>query len=97
MSRWRQFVSVTLPLIAPYIAVTGALVFLPVLGEVDSLLLVSPPGFTTVPVRVYGLMHYGPSGLVASMALLMVVVIGVVGVFAIPVKGTLDFLLNASR
>jgi len=96
MSRWQQFVSVTLPLIAPYIAVTGAAVFLLVLGEVDSLLLVSPLGFTTVPVRVYGLMHYGPGELVASMALLMVVVIGVIGILALLVGRVFDYLLNAS-
>ena len=56
--------------------VVGAILFLLVLGEVDSLLLVSPPGFTTIPVRIYGLMHYGPSPLVSAMALLMVLVIG---------------------
>jgi ABC-type Fe3+ transport system permease subunit len=87
LSGWRQFSTITLPLIAPYIAGTGAVVFLLVLGEVDSLLLVSPPGFTTVPVRVYGLMHYGPSELVSSMAVLMVLVIGGIGMLGILARG----------
>ncbi len=74
--RWQQFITIILPLTAPYAMVVGAILFLLVLGEVDSLLLVSPPGFTTIPVRIYGLMHYGPSPLVSAMALLMVLVIG---------------------
>ena len=79
MSRWRQLRTITLPLITSYMIITGAIIFLLVLGEVDSLLLVSPPGFTTVPVRMYGLMHYGPSELVASLSLLMIIVVGAIG------------------
>ena len=86
LSHWRAFFSITLPLIAPYCAVIGAMVFLLVLGEVDSLLLVSPPGFTTVPVRVYGLMHYGPSSLVSAMTVLMVLVIGGVGLVSVLIR-----------
>ena len=80
MGRWQRYRSIVLPLIAPYLMVIGMILFLLVLGEVDSLLLVSPPGFTTIPVRVYGLMHYGPSELVASLSLLLVGVVFGLGV-----------------
>jgi ABC-type Fe3+ transport system permease subunit len=76
LSRLRQYWTVVVPLTLPYALVMGAIIFLLVLGEVDSLLLVSPPGFTIIPVRVYGLMHYGPSPLVSAMAILMVLVVG---------------------
>lgn len=77
LSRLRQFLTIVVPLTLPYALVLGTIIFLLVLGEVDSLLLMSPPGYTTIPVRVYGLMHYGPSPLVSAMALLMILVVGV--------------------
>jgi iron(III) transport system permease protein len=86
MSRLRQFWSIILPLTLPYALVLGVVIFLMVLGDLDSVLLVSPPGYTTIPVRVYNLMHYGPSAMVSSMALLMVMVF--VGVLT-----TLSFLV----
>ncbi len=76
VSRLRQYWSIILPLTLPYSLVLGVVIFLMVLGDVDSVLLVSPPGYTTIPVRVYNLMHYGSSAMVSSMALLMVMVVG---------------------
>ena len=78
LSRLHQYRTVILPLTAPYAVALGGITFLLVLGEVDSLVLVSPPGFTTIPVRVFGLMHYGPSPLVSAMALHMVIIVGLV-------------------
>ena len=63
-SWYRQALGIYLPLCLPWLAGIWGLSFLLAFGEVDATLLVMPPGVTTLPVRIFGLMHYGPSELV---------------------------------
>jgi len=92
LSRWRQFVTVIMPATKSHMAAIGGVVFLLVLGEVDSLLLVTPPGFVTLPVRMYGLIHYGPSELTASMAVIIFFFVGSIGLLMAIFKGMFDYL-----
>ncbi|MEX2014993.1 MAG: hypothetical protein WD873_00055, partial [Candidatus Hydrogenedentales bacterium] len=71
----RQMLGLTLPLLAPWLALVGGFVFLLGFTEVDTAVLLAPPGYTPVSVRVFGLMHYGPDRLVAALCLLLVAVI----------------------
>lgn len=71
----RQLMGLTLPLLAPWLALVGGFVFLLGFTEVDTAVLLAPPGYTPVSVRVFGLMHYGPDRLVAALCLLLVAVI----------------------
>lgn len=64
----RRALGVELPLCLPWLAGVWGLSFLLAFGEVDATLLVMPPGVTTLPVRIFGLMHYGPSQLVAALS-----------------------------
>lgn len=53
-SRWRRFVSVELPLMAPGLAAGGGLVLLSTLKELPATLLLAPLGFETLATRIWG-------------------------------------------
>jgi iron(III) transport system permease protein len=53
----------------PLFAVWACLALL-VMGEVECTVLVAPPGWVPVSLRIFTLMHYGPSATVSSLALL---------------------------
>lgn len=53
----------------PLLAVWACLALL-VMGEVECTVLVAPPGWVPVSLRIFTLMHYGPSAAVSALALL---------------------------
>ena len=66
----RRQLLIVAPACAPALAGAWALCFLLAFGEADVSVLVAPPGATPLGVRVFGLMHYGPSSLVAALCIL---------------------------
>ena len=72
VSWWRIITNVVLPLHLPYVIVCCGFMFVLCVGELDSTVLVSPPGETTLAVRLFTLMHYGPDAYVAALSLLTV-------------------------
>lgn len=54
-----------------WLIVMGALFFL-VLNEITTTVLLVPPGFETIIVKIYNLMHYGDFGTVAFLSLLQI-------------------------
>jgi len=65
---------VTLPLLAPgCLAGMGAVLVLS-LGELGATLLVAPPGRSTLTLRIYNYLHYGASGDVAGLCLVVLAV-----------------------
>lgn len=71
-SPFRWLKDLFLPLMAPWLVVAWALVFVFSLHELAGTLLVIPPGFETLGVRIYSLYHYGASDLVAALSLLII-------------------------
>ena len=67
---WRQATGILLPLIRPSVVAVWGLCFLFSIRELDATVLVCPPGTTTLPVRLFTLMHYGPSRLVAALSVM---------------------------
>ena len=51
------------------LALAWLVVFVFSLGEFGVSLLVVPPGQATLPIRVYNLMHYGATDIVAALSL----------------------------
>jgi iron(III) transport system permease protein len=66
---WWRFWRVRLPLLVPALALAWLVVFVFSLGELGVSLLVVPPGQATLPIRVYNLMHYGATDIVAALSL----------------------------
>ena len=75
----RRTVGILLPMMLPALVVAWGVVFVLSLRELDAGVLVAPPGWTPLPVRLFGLMHYGPSRLVAALCVVTVAAVGVAG------------------
>ncbi|MBL7647283.1 MAG: iron ABC transporter permease [Candidatus Hydrogenedentes bacterium] len=64
------FHAVVLPqLRRPLLAIWACLAIL-IMGEVETSVLVAPPGWVPVSLRIFTLMHYGPAASVSALALL---------------------------
>jgi iron(III) transport system permease protein len=75
----RRAAYVHLPLLAPGLFATGGIVFVLSLGELGASLLVVSPGSATLSLRLFNLLHYGASGSVAGLALLLLSLVGGIG------------------
>ena len=63
---------VTLPLLAPGIFIASAVLAALTLGELGATLIVTPPGFGTLAIKIYNYLHYGAAAEVAGLCLFMV-------------------------
>jgi iron(III) transport system permease protein len=72
---WRQAGGIVMPLLAPALIVAWVLSFIYTFSEVDATILVCPPGWTTLPVRLHTLMHYGPSNLIAALSVITIAIV----------------------
>jgi iron(III) transport system permease protein len=82
-SSWGQLARIALPQRLPAVLAAAAMAFIIALGELSATILVLPPGIMTLPVRIFGLLHYGVEDQVASVALAMIGVSAVVGLAAL--------------
>ncbi|MBX7255605.1 MAG: ABC transporter permease subunit [Candidatus Hydrogenedentes bacterium] len=71
----RRAGAIWLPLLSPHLAATWGLIFVLTMAEVDTSVLVCPPGQTTLAIRLFSLMHYGPDSYVAALSLLTCVLV----------------------
>ena len=67
------FLRIVIPQIRPSIVAAWLAVFIFTFGELGTTLLVTPPGVSTLPVRVYTLIANSHEGEMATLALLQVV------------------------
>lgn len=73
---WLRTVStVVLPQIARGLAAAWVVAFVFAFGELGASILVSPPGESTLPIRIYTLIANTPASVVAALALLQLAVI----------------------
>ena len=66
---WRLFRHAIWPQIAPPAAAAWYVVFLLCLWDVETLILILPPGGETLAARIFNLLHYGHSGQVNALCL----------------------------
>ncbi|MCU0789100.1 MAG: ABC transporter permease subunit [Verrucomicrobia bacterium] len=71
-SRWQLFRHVLWPQIAPQLAAAWGIVFLLCLWDVETLVLIIPPGGETVALRVFNLLHYGHTAHVNALCLVLI-------------------------
>lgn len=70
-TRWQQFRLALWPQLAPVAAVVWYLAFLFCLWDVETLILVVPPGGETLSLRIFNLLHYGHSRQISSLCLVL--------------------------
>ena len=78
-SPFAAFMNVLLPQIKNALLVTGLLIFIFLFNEVSMYVLLAPPGISTLPLRIFSTVHYGPDSLVAAMCLLQITILSVPG------------------
>lgn len=66
-----EWIKIRLPLFFPGILMAAYLVFAFTLGELGGTMMVIPPGSSTLTLRLYNYLHYGASGSVAQLSLLL--------------------------
>ncbi len=62
---------IVLPLMAPGILIASAVLAALTLGEIGATLLVTPPGFGMLAIKIYNYLHYGAAAEVAGLCLVM--------------------------
>jgi len=62
---------IILPIMLPGIMVSSALVFIFSAGELGATLIVTPPGMSTLTIRIYNYLHYGASDTVSGLCLII--------------------------
>jgi iron(III) transport system permease protein len=80
-----MFFRVALPTHPPALFATAVIVFVLALGELGASLLLSPPGYSTVSVRIHTFMHAAPNRYTSALcliAVLMSLIAGAIGVAA---------------
>jgi iron(III) transport system permease protein len=60
-----------LPLMAPGIFVASGILAALTIGELGATLIVTPPGFGTLAIKIYNYLHYGAAAEVSGLCLLM--------------------------
>ncbi len=70
-SRWQMLRRVQWPQIAPQAAAVWYIVFLLCLWDVETIILVVPPGGETLALRAFNLLHYGHNAQVNALCLLL--------------------------
>jgi ABC-type Fe3+ transport system permease subunit/DNA-binding beta-propeller fold protein YncE len=73
-SRWQTLRYAQWPQIAPRAAAAWYVIFLLCLWDVESMILVVPPGGETLALRVFNLLHYGHNAQVNALCLTLLVV-----------------------
>ncbi len=68
-TRWQLLRHVHWPQISPQLAVVWYIIFLLCLWDVESMVLIVPPGGETLALRVFNLLHYGHNAQVNSLCL----------------------------
>jgi len=91
----RTWLQVRLPLLAPGLLAAAAVVFALAAGELGATLIVAPPGWATLTMRIYNYLHYGASAEVAGLCLLMATVAVLAGSGAAFVLGRWSGLLRS--
>jgi ABC-type Fe3+ transport system permease subunit/DNA-binding beta-propeller fold protein YncE len=70
-SRWQMLRHVHWPQISPQIAATWYIIFLLCLWDVESMVLIVPPGKETLALRIFNLLHYGHNTQVNALCLML--------------------------
>jgi iron(III) transport system permease protein len=89
----RKMKQIILPLMRPGLIAAWIIAFVLSIGELETTLLIIPPGETTLPIRIFTLMHYGANKLVAALSVILII-ITFVPVILVAMLGKRRFVLR---
>jgi ABC-type spermidine/putrescine transport system permease subunit II len=71
VSKYKTIVQGILPLISRPVLVSIIICFILILNEISVSILVNPPGFITIFIRIYSLFHYNQEATASALCLIM--------------------------
>ena len=71
--RWQLFALVHWPQVAPRLAAAWYVTYLLCLWDVESIVLIVPPGGETLALRVFNLLHYGHNSQVNALCMILLI------------------------
>jgi len=71
---WRVFRDALWPQLAPGLAASWYLIYLLTLWDVETIVLIQPPGGETLSLRIFNLLHYGHAAQVNALSILLLAV-----------------------
>ncbi len=74
-SWWSVVKNVHIPVMKPFILAVFVLCFILAFNELTMMVLLSPPGMTLLPSRIFSVIHYGPDNLLAAICVIQVLTI----------------------
>jgi iron(III) transport system permease protein len=80
LMRWG---GIRLPLFAPGLAVATGILAALTLAELGATLVVAPPGYATLTMRIYNYLHYGAAGEVAGLCLMITILTLIAGAITV--------------
>ncbi len=69
---WIRFYRIELPLAIKSLLIAWLLVFIFCMSELGTTLIIIPPGHGTLSLKIYTLMHYGASSIVAALSIILI-------------------------
>jgi iron(III) transport system permease protein len=79
----KTWIRINLPMYVPGFIAAGCIIFAMSAGELGATLIVAPPGYSTLTMRIYSYLHYGASESVAGLCFMMVLMALTLGLFAV--------------
>jgi len=73
------FVKILLPMFLPVVVMVTFIMFVLSIGEIGATIMVLPPGFNTIAIKIYNYLHYGASDTVAILCSVLAVVTSIGG------------------
>lgn len=73
----KTLMRISIPQLWPSVAAAFLLTFIFVLNELMLVTLLAPPGLSTLPLRIFQTVHYGPPSLLAALCLMQLCVLSV--------------------
>lgn len=83
-SKWRRFIVITLPLLAPSLFGSFILLFIFIIGEISMTIMLYPPGIELMGIKIYTISANAPQTLSDAMIVInLITVLGIIALFTI--------------
>ena len=79
----KTWIRINLPMYAPGFVAAACILFALSAGELGATLIVAPPGYSTLTIRIYSYLHYGASESVAGLCFMMALLALTLGLFMV--------------
>ena len=96
-NRLKTILQIKFPLFLPGIIVTAIVLFILTMSELSATLLIIPPGYQTLSIRIFNFLHYGASAAVAGLCLTVVIITLCTGFIALVIYSLWSKILPSTR